>query len=77
MIETHECHCLTNEKLQAHKEDLQKQVDILKTREYNNSYLIENQRKRIEDLGKALKLLTKENAHLWGLVGLQAAEKHV
>jgi hypothetical protein len=70
MIDTHECHCLTNEKLQAHKEDLQKQVDILKSREYNNSYLIENQKKRIEDLGNTLKLYESENKALRELVKL-------
>jgi hypothetical protein len=76
----HECKCLTNQNNVRYKlelSELQQEYDKVKNNEYQQSYLIEEQKKRILDLGETLKLLTKENNHLWGLVGLQAMEKHV
>jgi predicted RNase H-like nuclease (RuvC/YqgF family) len=67
----------SNEELQESKRRMQGEYDKLKNKEYKDSYMIEEQRKRIEHLGKALQLLTKENTYLWGLIGLQVMEKHV
>lgn len=64
-------------RLSESKKDLQWEYDKLKSKEYQDSYIIEEQKKRIQDLGKTLELLTKENSYLWGLIGLQVAEKHV
>jgi hypothetical protein len=47
--------------LEVKYKQLQKDYDILANKQYQSSYTIENQKKRIEDLGKTLKLYEGEN----------------
>jgi hypothetical protein len=47
--------------LEVKYKQLQKNYDILANKQYQSSYTIENQKKRIEDLGKTLKLYEGEN----------------
>lgn len=61
-----ECTCLTNEKY----EQLQHEYDKVKNNEYKQSYLIEDQKKRIEDLGKTLALYERENKAMRELLAL-------
>jgi hypothetical protein len=73
MIESHECKCLTNQNNVRYKlelSELQREYDKVKNNEYKQSYLIEEQKKRIEDLGKTLKLYESENKALRELVRL-------
>jgi uncharacterized coiled-coil protein SlyX len=58
------------ESLQEDKEKLQGEYNQIKSKEYQTSYTIENQKKRIEDLGKALTLYETENKALRGLLQL-------
>jgi chromosome segregation ATPase len=66
------CEDLENEnaKLRESKNDLLTEYNKLQEAVYNNSYLTENQKKRIEDLGKTLKLYESENKALRELVRL-------
>jgi phosphoenolpyruvate carboxylase len=69
----HECKCLTNQTNVRYKlelSELQREYDKVKNNEYQQSYLIEEQKKRIEDLGKTLKLYESENKALRELVRL-------
>jgi chromosome segregation ATPase len=52
------------------KIELQREFDKVKNNEYNQSYLIEEQKKRIEDLGRTLTLYENENKALRELVRL-------
>ncbi|MDP4105295.1 MAG: hypothetical protein Q8935_10090 [Bacillota bacterium] len=61
-----ECTCLTNEKY----EELQQEYDRVKNNEYKQSYIIESQKKRIEDIGRTLKLYEAENKALRELIRL-------
>jgi hypothetical protein len=47
--------------LEVKYKQLQKDYNILANKQYQSSYTIENQKKRIEDLGKTLKLYEGEN----------------
>lgn len=89
----HECKCSNNrmqeleaEVVAGNNKILDQQTKIrqlcieyneLKLMERQASYIVDNQRKRIEDIKKALELLTKENKYLWGLISLHVDEKHV
>jgi hypothetical protein len=73
MIEAHECKCLTNQNNVRYKlalSELQREYDKVKNNEYKQSYLIEEQKKRIEDLGKTLKLYESENKAMRELIRL-------
>jgi hypothetical protein len=61
-----ECTCLTNEKY----EQLQQEYDRVKNNEYKQSYLIEDQKKQIEDLGKTLALYERENKAMRELLAI-------
>lgn len=54
---------LTNElaHLRNEKEQLQEEYNKLVKHQYHQDYTIENQKKRIEDIGKTLELYTREN----------------
>lgn len=76
--------------LHAACEDVESESDSLRKErnEYQQLYLeahdqclkkdyqLQNQKVVLENLRKTLGLLTAENQHLWGLVGIQAAEKN-
>jgi hypothetical protein len=47
--------------LEVKYKQLQKDYDILANKQYQSSYTIENQKKRIEDLSKTLKFYEGEN----------------
>jgi hypothetical protein len=47
--------------LEVKYKQLQKDYNILANKQYQSSYTIENQKKRIEDLGKTIKLYEGEN----------------
>jgi division protein CdvB (Snf7/Vps24/ESCRT-III family) len=49
---------------------LKKEYDLLVNKQYQSSYTIENQKKRIEDIGKTLKNYEKENKAMRELLRL-------
>ena len=56
--------------LEVKYKQLQKDYDILANKQYQSSYEIENQKKRIEDIGKTLNLYERENKALRELIAL-------
>jgi hypothetical protein len=73
MIEAHECKCLTNQNNVGYKlelSELQREYNKVKNNEYKQSYLIEEQKKRIQDLGKTLALYERENKAMRELLAI-------
>jgi predicted RNase H-like nuclease (RuvC/YqgF family) len=66
------CEDVENEtaSLREEKNQIQWEYDKLKSKEYHTSYTVENQKKRIEDLGKTLALYEKENKAMRALLQL-------
>jgi archaellum component FlaC len=58
------------ESLREEKNRLQWEYDKLKSKEYHQSYTMENQRKIIENIKKTLERYEHENKALRALVGL-------
>jgi division protein CdvB (Snf7/Vps24/ESCRT-III family) len=56
--------------LEVKYNQLKKDYDSLVNKQYQSSYTIENQKKRIEDIGKTLSLYEKENKALRELIAL-------
>jgi hypothetical protein len=56
--------------LEVKYSQLQKEYNLLVNKQYQSSYTIENQKKRIEDLGKTLNLYEKENKAMRELLAL-------
>jgi hypothetical protein len=56
--------------LEVKYKQLQKDYDILANKQYQSSYTIENQKKRIEAIGKTLALYEKENKAMRELLRL-------
>jgi uncharacterized FlgJ-related protein len=56
--------------LEVKYSQLQKEHNLLVNKQYQSSYTIENQKKRIEDLGKTLKLYEGENKAMRELLRL-------
>jgi septal ring factor EnvC (AmiA/AmiB activator) len=56
--------------LEVKYNQLKKDYDSLVNKQYQSSYTIENQKKRIEDLGKTLNLYEKENKAMRELLAL-------
>jgi division protein CdvB (Snf7/Vps24/ESCRT-III family) len=56
--------------LEVKYNQLKKDYDSLVNKQYQSSYTIENQKKRIEDIGKTLNLYEKENKALRELIAL-------
>jgi division protein CdvB (Snf7/Vps24/ESCRT-III family) len=56
--------------LEVKYNQLKKDYDSLVNKQYQSSYTIENQKKRIEDIGKTLSLYEKENKALRELISL-------
>jgi septal ring factor EnvC (AmiA/AmiB activator) len=60
----------TGDSLEVKYNQLKKDYDSLVNKQYQSSYTIENQKKRIEDLGKTLNLYEKENKAMRELLAL-------
>jgi hypothetical protein len=60
----------TGNSLEVKYNQLQKEYNLLVNKQYQSSYTIENQKKRIEDLGKTLNLYEKENKAMRELLAL-------
>jgi division protein CdvB (Snf7/Vps24/ESCRT-III family) len=56
--------------LQVKLNQLKKEYDLLANKQYQSSYTIENQKKRIEDIGKTLKFYEAENRAMRELLRL-------
>jgi predicted RNase H-like nuclease (RuvC/YqgF family) len=56
--------------LEVKYKQLQKDYDILANKQYQSSYEIENQKKRIADIGKTLERYERENKALRELIAL-------
>jgi hypothetical protein len=56
--------------LEVKYSQLQKEYNLLANKQYQSSYTIENQKKRIEDIGKTLNLYERENKALRELIAL-------
>jgi division protein CdvB (Snf7/Vps24/ESCRT-III family) len=56
--------------LEVKYNQLKKDYDSLVNKQYQSSYTIENQKKRIEDIGKTLNLYEKENKAMRELLRL-------
>jgi division protein CdvB (Snf7/Vps24/ESCRT-III family) len=56
--------------LEVKYNQLKKDYDSLVNKQYQSSYTIENQKKRIEDIGKTLKLYEAENKAMRELLRL-------
>jgi division protein CdvB (Snf7/Vps24/ESCRT-III family) len=56
--------------LEVKYNQLKKDYDSLVNKQYQSSYTIENQKKRIEDIAKTLNLYEKENKALRELISL-------
>jgi division protein CdvB (Snf7/Vps24/ESCRT-III family) len=56
--------------LEVKYNQLKKDYDSLVNKQYQSSYTIENQKKRIEDIGKTLNLYERENKALRELIAL-------
>jgi predicted RNase H-like nuclease (RuvC/YqgF family) len=56
--------------LEVKYNQLKKDYDSLVNKQYQSSYTIENQKKRIEDLGKTLERYERENKALRELIAL-------
>jgi hypothetical protein len=54
--------------LEVKYSQLQKEYNLLVNKQYQSSYTIENQKKRIEDLGKTLNLYERENKAMRELI---------
>jgi division protein CdvB (Snf7/Vps24/ESCRT-III family) len=54
--------------LEVKYNQLKKDYDSLVNKQYQSSYTIENQKKRIEDIGKTLNLYERENKALRELI---------
>jgi hypothetical protein len=61
---------LLGDSLEVKYSQLQKEYNLLVNKQYQSSYTIENQKKRIEDIGKTLALYEKENKAMRQLLQL-------
>jgi predicted RNase H-like nuclease (RuvC/YqgF family) len=61
---------LVGDSLEVKYNQLQKEYNLLVNKQYQSSYDMENQKKRIQDLGKTLERYERENKALRELIAL-------
>jgi predicted RNase H-like nuclease (RuvC/YqgF family) len=61
---------LLGDSLEVKLNQLQKEYNLLVNKQYQSSYDMENQKKRIQDLGKTLERYERENKALRELIAL-------
>jgi predicted RNase H-like nuclease (RuvC/YqgF family) len=61
---------LVGDSLEVKLNQLQKEYNLLVNKQYQSSYDMENQKKRIQDLGKTLERYERENKALRELIAL-------